>query len=71
MPSENASTITSPSWPNAVSSAPSSSSASVTLTMPTEEPSRAGLTNSGRPSAASRARTPDGSVCHSGWRTAA
>jgi hypothetical protein len=71
MPPENASTITRPSWPKAVSSAPSISSASLTLTMPTEEPSRAGLTNSGSPSAARRSRTPPGSVCHSGSRTAA
>ena len=51
MPALNASTITRPSWANAPSSAASSSSAPRTLAIPTEEPSRAGLTNSGSPSA--------------------
>ena len=70
MPSEKPSTITSPSWRNAVSSAPSISSASVTLTIPTEEPRRAGLMKTGSPSAASSSRTAAGASCQRGSRTA-
>ena len=50
-PRAAASTIASESCSNAVSSAAGSSSASATRTIPTEEPSRAGLTNTGSPSA--------------------
>ena len=59
-PALNASTMTRPSWVKAPSSAATSSSSWRTLAMPTEEPSRAGLTNSGRPSAASSSRTAPG-----------
>jgi hypothetical protein len=71
MPEENASTITSGSWPNASSSAGPSSASEKTLAMPTEEPSRAGLTKTGVPSAASSWRTTSGSARQRGSRTAA
>ena len=70
-PGLNASTITRPSWANAPSSAASSSSAPRTFAMPTDEPSRAGLTKSGSPSAASSARTASGSARQRASRTAA
>ena len=47
MPDEKPSTITSESCPKAVSSAGPSSASDHTLAMPTEEPSRAGLTKTG------------------------
>jgi hypothetical protein len=70
IPGENASTIASPSCWNAVSSAPSSSSAPDTFEIPTEDPSRAGLTNSGSPSSSNDARTASGVSCHAVSRTA-
>ena len=48
MPAEKPSTITSESWAKAASSAGPSSASDQTLAIPTEEPSRAGLTNTGR-----------------------
>ena len=48
-----------------------SSEASRTLAIPTDEPSRAGLTNSGSPSGASSARTASGSARQRASRTPA
>src|ERR1700733_10857531 len=59
-PSAAASTIATESWASAVASAPSSCSISTTREIPTDEPSRAGLTTTGRPSEAIRSRTPAG-----------
>ena len=46
-PSANASTMASASWANAAPSAAGSSSALATRAIPTDDPSRAGLTNTG------------------------
>src|SRR3954447_8512313 len=60
MPSENPSAITRPSWANAPSIAASRSASPHALAIPTEDPSRAGLTNTGVPSTASSLRTAAG-----------
>ena len=56
-----ASTIARGSCAKAPSSAPGNSSAAVTLTIPSEEPSRAGLTNAGSPSRPRSVSTRSGS----------
>ena len=61
MPSEKPSTMTRLSWAKAASSAPPISASDHTLLIPTEEPSRAGLTNTGVPSTVSSWRTASGS----------
>ena len=57
-PSAWASMITRGSWRRAASTAASSSAASVTLLMPTLEPRRDGLTQSGSPSSSAASRHP-------------
>ena len=57
MPVLIASTMTDGSWTNAASSAAPSPSADTTFAIPTDDPRRAGLTNTGRPSGASEAST--------------
>ncbi len=49
-PWDIASTMTSESCSKALATAAGSSAASMTLTMPTDDPARAGLTNTGSPS---------------------
>ncbi len=71
MPAEKPSTITRLSCANAASSAGPSSASDQTFAMPTEEPSRAGLTNTGVPSAASSRCTASGSACQRASRTPA
>ena len=71
MPLENASTITRPSCANADSSAASRSASDHAFAIPTDDPSRAGLTNSGVPSTASSVRTTSGSARQRCSRTAA
>ena len=54
----------------AVSIAAASSSGPCTFEMPIEEPARAGLTKTGKPSRATEAATPSGFRIHSPRRTA-
>ena len=70
MPSENASAITRLSCANAPSRAASRSASPHALAIPTDEPSRAGLTNTGVPSTASSLRTTAGSLRQRCSRTA-
>ena len=71
MPGENASTIASESCANAPSSASATPASDHALAIPTDEPSRAGLTNTGAPSTASSRLTASGSARQRGSRTAA
>jgi hypothetical protein len=71
MPFEKPSTMTSGSCPKASSSAAVISASDHALWIPTEDPNRAGLTNTGVPSTASSARTAAGSARQRCSRTAA
>ena len=71
IPSEKPSTMTRLSCAKAASSAAPISASDHTLLIPTEEPSRAGLTNTGVPSTVSSCRTASGSPRQRCSRTAA
>jgi hypothetical protein len=71
MPDEKPSTITRLSCAKAASSAAVSSTSETTFAIPTEEPSRAGLTKTGMPSTPSSRRTASGSACQRASRTPA
>ena len=70
-PAACASTIARESWASAASTAAASSCGVVAFPMPTEEPSATGLTNTGRPSAASSASAPSRSAFQRSSRTPA
>ena len=71
MPAEKPSTMTRESWAKAASSAGPSSDSDQTFAIPTEEPSRAGLTKTGVPRTASSRATASGSSRQRASRTPA